>query len=322
MRAQIRISHVLLACLLLSACNKPQAASESPSAKPARNVDEIVLSPEQQSAAAIGTQPAVMSREPDVLRVRGRITLADDRTWRVGVRTVGVVAAVNVGPGDYVRKGQVLALYHADELREARAQYRDALAELERAVSAAAQAQRNLDRAQRLLELKAGSVQQVEMARQDMTASQVAIRKAQTEVNRVHDLLEDDLRVSAEPPANGEGLPVDQVPIFAPGEGYVMEKNVNPGSTVDLSSVAFVIGDMAKVWMLASVRQEDLGKIRAGQPAVVTLSGQEDLRFPGTITNPGEREGPAASRDAGQCRNPHRRRQTHAARAFRCGAAD
>jgi cobalt-zinc-cadmium efflux system membrane fusion protein len=40
--------------------------------------------------------------------------------------------------------------------------------------------------------------------------------------------------------------------------------------------------------MLASVRQEDLVKLRVGQPAFVTLSGQDGLRLPGKITNLGQ----------------------------------
>jgi RND family efflux transporter MFP subunit len=105
--------------------------------------------------------------------------------------------------------------------------------------------------------------------------------------------LEDDLRVPADPPANRTDETEDDVPIIAPGDGYVIEKNVTPGKTVELSSVTFVIGDLSKVWMLASVRQEDLGKLRAGQSAFVTLSGQESARMAGKITNLGQEFDPS-----------------------------
>jgi multidrug efflux pump subunit AcrA (membrane-fusion protein) len=187
-----------------------------------------------------------------------------------------------------VRKGQVLARYHADEVRDSRAQYRAALSELDRAKAAEAQAERNRNRAQRLLELKAGSVQQVELAQQDLVTAQAMVRKAQIEVDRGRDLLEDDLRVPADPSPNRRYQTEDDVPILAPADGYILEKNVTPGKTVELSSVTFVIGDLSKVWMLASVRQEDLGKLRAGQSAVVTPSGQDGLRLAGKITNLGQ----------------------------------
>ena len=244
----------------------------------------------------IEIQPVVLSQEPAMLRVKGRIALADDRIWRVGVRTVGSVVAVYAGLGDYVHKGQILARYHADEVRDSRAQYRAAVSELNRAKAAALQAQRNRDRAQRLLDLKAGSLQQVELAQQDLMTAQAAIKKAEIEVDRGRDLLEDDLRVPADPPADRKDETEDNVPIIAPADGYIIEKNVTPGKTVELSSVTFVIGDLSRVWMFAAVRQEDLDKLRVGQGAFVTLARQRRLAVPGEDYKSGTA---IRSRDAG-----------------------
>ena len=286
----------LTACvagLLLASCTRPVGSSEPPATKEAKSArDEVVLSSDQQAAAMIETRAATLSTEPDLLRVKGKIALADDRTWRVGVRTIGSVIAVYAGLGDLVRKGQVLARYHADEVRDSRALYRAALSELDRAKTAQTQAQRNRDRAQRLLELKAGSVQQVELAQQDLATAQAMVRKAQIEVDRGRDLLEDDLKVPADPPPSRKDETEDDVPIIAPADGYIIEKNVTPGKTVELSSVTFVIGDLSRVWMLASVRQEDLGRLRTGQSAVVTLPGQDGPRLPGKITNLGQQLDP------------------------------
>src|SRR5579863_3054354 len=190
---------LLGASFLSAACSNPRISTETPATAEAKtNKDEVVLSPEQQTTAMIETRAAVVSQEPDTLRVKGRIALADDRIWRVGVRTVGSVVAVYANLGDYVHKGQVLARYHADEVRDSRAQYRAALSELDRAKAGATQAQRNRDRAQRLLDLKAGSVQQLEQTQQDLVSAQAAVKKAQIEVDRGQDLLEDDLKRSEE----------------------------------------------------------------------------------------------------------------------------
>ena len=149
--------------------------------------------------------------------------------------------------------------------------------------------------------LRAGSRKQVELAQQDLVSAQAAIKKVQIEVERGRDLLEDDLRVPADPPANRKDETEDEVPIIAPADGYIIEKNVTPGKTVELSSVTFVIGDLSKVWMFASVRQEDLEKIRVGQSAFVTLPGLDGARFPGKITNLGQQFDPD-TRDAGSDR--------------------
>ena len=175
--------------------------------------------------------------------------------------------------GDYVRKGQVLARYHADEVRDSRALYRAAQADLARAA-----VERGARAAKRRPALKRCSIsrprrrQQVEQARQDLVAAQTAVSNAEMEVDRLKDLLEDDLRVPADPKPGDETA--DQVPIIAPASGYILEKNVTLGKAIDTMDDTFVIGDLSQVWMLASVRQDQLGQLRIGQPVRVHRGGR------------------------------------------------
>ena len=278
---------LMIASLAIAGCGSTKAVESAPTPEKASKT-EIVLTPAQVSAAMIETQTAALTTESTMLHLKGRIVLADDHVWRVGLRTPGLVMVVYAGLGDHVTKGQVLARYHADEVREERAHYRTAQNELRLAEAAEAQAHRNQDRAQRLLDLKAGSIQQLEQAKQDLVAAQAAVRKAQIEVDRGQDLLEDDLKVTAERPPASAGEFADDVPILAPESGYVLERNITVGKAIDLTTQTFVIGNLSKVWMLASVRQEDLGGLRLGSSALVTLPGDPSRRFPGTITNLGQ----------------------------------
>jgi cobalt-zinc-cadmium efflux system membrane fusion protein len=274
----------MMTAVLTSACGGGTTPATESAAPVTRT--EVVLSPAAQQEGQIETQLSKATTEPEMLRVSGRIALADNRTWRVGIRTDGLVVGVYTGVGDYVREGQVLARYHADEVRDSRAKYHAAQAELARAQAGAALAQRNLDRAGTLLELKAASQQQVDQARQDAVAAQTEVRTAQTEVDRLKDLLEDDLRVPAEPKPGDETA--DQVPIRAPASGYVLEKNVTLGKAIDTMDDTFVIGDLSEVWMLASVRQDQLGGLRVGQRAYVTVAGVAAQRVEGRIANLGQ----------------------------------
>ena len=279
-----RIYAFVAVIALAVACQRgSQPASES-SGRAART--EVVVPVAAQQEAEIEAQPAKTTSEPEMLRVSGRIALADNRTWRVGIRTDGLVVGVYAGVGDYVRRGQVLARYHADEVRDSRAKYHAAQANLARAQAAAMLAQRNLERAGTLLELKAASQQQVDQARQDAVAAQSEVRSAQSEVDRLKDLLEDDLRVPAEPKPGDETA--DQVPIIAPASGFILEKNVTLGKAIDTMDDTFVIGDLSQVWMLASVRQDQLGSLRLGRQARVTVAGVAGQEFDGRIANLGQ----------------------------------
>jgi cobalt-zinc-cadmium efflux system membrane fusion protein len=280
---------LMIALAAATGCNREAQPARDSAPTVART--EVVLSAAAQKEGQIETQPVKTSDAPDVLRVPGRIALAENRSWRVGVRTDGLVVAVMAEAGDYVRNGQVLARYHADEVRDSRALYRAAQADLARAQSNAALAQRNVTRAETLLDLKAASQVQVEQARQDLVVAQTAVSNAEVEVGRLKDLLEDDLRVPADPKPGDETA--DQVPIIAPASGYILEKNVTLGKAIDTMDDTFVIGDLSQVWMLASMRQDQLGQLHMGQSVRVTVAGVAGQQFEGKISNLGQELDPS-----------------------------
>jgi len=283
MRWRTAIAGMVLAAT--AACSKPAPEAAPAAGTPARK-GEIVLTAAEQRDGGIEVKESSASDHGEELRVPGRIALADDRTWRVGIRTDGVVVSSVVGVGDYVRQGQTLARYHADEVRDSRAAYRAAKADLTRATAAVALAQRGVDRAATLLELKAGSQVQLEQARQDLVAAEAAAQRNEVEVDRLKDLLEDDLRVPADPAANDPTA--DQVPILAPANGFILEKNITLGRAIHTNDDTFVIGDLSEVWMLATIRQEQLGRLRIGQPVRVMVNGVGDVDYNGRITNLGQ----------------------------------
>jgi cobalt-zinc-cadmium efflux system membrane fusion protein len=283
------LTSLLLATTGCNGANTPAAVgTERSSERRSGNQDEVVLSAAEQLSGMIETQIVKPSEEQETMPVTGRIALADNRTWRVGVLVTGRVEAVYAGLGDYVHKGQVLARVHSHEVHDARAQYETALSEMSRLQAAAALAQRNYDRMQTLLSLKAASIQQTEQARLELVSAQAALKNGQIEVDRDRIHLEDNLGIPADRPDGNHVEEADLVPVSAPGSGFILKKNVSPGATAEPSMDLFVIGDLSEVWMLASVRQENLGTLRLGQSVAVTLAGFPGQRFSGHITNLGQ----------------------------------
>ena len=251
--------------------------------------DEVTLTASEQATVKLRTETVALEDTPEIVRLAGRIALADNRNWHVGVRTEGAVAQVNAGLGDRVKKGEVLAYYHADQVHELRAQYQSATANLNRAQAGAALAQRNYDRMQTLLSLKAASAMQVDQSRQDLVSAQSELQSAKAGVERARELLETDLHVAAEPSPGSKSPTVDEIPIIAPANGYVIEKNISPGKSVSPGGGdTFVIGDLSEVWMLASARSDQIGLLRAGQSARVSVAGIPGKQFLGKITNLGQ----------------------------------
>jgi multidrug efflux pump subunit AcrA (membrane-fusion protein) len=218
---------------------------------------------------------------------KGHIALPDNATWRVGILVEGRVEKVFFNLGDFVQKGQVLARMHSHDVHEARAAYANAVAERARLQAAEALAQRNYERSQRLYSLKAESISQVEAAKQDLINAQSATREADNNVRREQSHMEEILGIKADVPANGSE-DADLIPIKAPASGRILQKNVTPGSTISSSTDAFVIGDLNRLWMLASVDAATLSRLHLGQTAIVTLPDVPDATFTGKVTNLGQ----------------------------------
>ena len=253
---------------------------------------EVVISPGEQSAQKIEVQAVQVGDLPAVLSLPGHIALPDNATWRVGVLTDGRVEKVYANLGDYVHKGEILARMHSHDVHDARAAYQTAVADSARFDSAQALAQTEYDRTQRLYALKAASLEQTQIAHQELVNVQTEAKNARIAVTRERTHLEDTLGVPADIPENSHNENDDLVPIATPASGYVLEKNVTPGVTIQPSTDAFVVGDLTRLWMLASVRADQLARLHVGQSAVVSLPDAPGETFSGKVANLGQRFDP------------------------------
>jgi membrane fusion protein, heavy metal efflux system len=253
---------------------------------------EVVISPAEQSAQRIEVQAVQMRDLPAVLSLPGQIALPDNATWRVGVLTEGRVEKVYANLGDYVHKGEILARMHSHDVHDARAAYQTAVADCAKFDSAQALAQAEYDRTQRLYALKAASVEQTQIAHQELVNAQTEAKNARIAVTRERTHLEDTLGVPADIPENSHNENDELVPIATPASGYVLEKNVTPGVTIQPSTDAFVVGDLSRLWMLASVRADQLARLHVGQSAVVSLPDAPGETFSGKVANLGQRFDP------------------------------
>jgi cobalt-zinc-cadmium efflux system membrane fusion protein len=276
-----------LVCL---GCSRKSADEQGPKDSKTPTIPgEVMISPSEQAAQKIEVQAVQVSDLPGVLRLPGHIALPDNATWRVGVLTDGRVEKVYANLGDYVYTGQILARMHSHDVHDARAAYQIALADRARLESANALAQTEYDRTQRLYALKAVSLEQTQIAHQQLISAQTEASNARTAVIRERTHLEDTLGVPADVPADSHNENDELVPIVAPASGYVLEKTVTPGATIQPSTDAFVIGDLSRLWMLASVSADQLARLHVGQPASISLPDVPGDSFSGRVVNLGQR---------------------------------
>lgn len=210
--------------------------------------------------------PVVTVVQPGKTKIEAQVnatgTLAAKREMPVGsVGEGGQVVAVYVEPGQWVRKGQVLAV--VDRSVQVQQQASQA-AQIEAAKANAELAQANYDRALQLVDrgfISKANVDQLRATR-DQANAQVRVAQAQLGVLRAQ---------------------TARLNIVAPEAGLVMERKVEPGQTVGAGSgVLFNIAKDGQIELLAELGELDLAKIKPGVAAQVTPVGASHS-FPGYV---------------------------------------
>ena len=77
--------------------------------------------------------------------------------------------------------------------------------------------------------------------------------------------------------------PLRTVALRAPRDGVVLEKNAVDGMRFAAGDTLFRIADLDTVWLIANVSAQDMGEVRLGQPATLSIDGMPGERFTGQV---------------------------------------
>jgi len=295
----VRYPIAIVLALACSACARrepAEAAKAAPAKKEPAVQASVVLAAAAQKDAGVAVEPARYRSLAQVLSSTARLTNDENQTWRVGAIAEGRIVHVLANPGDVVKTGQVLARMHSHNIHESRAEYRKAVNELARAQNQESSARRVRDRARRLYEIKAGSQEQWELAETELRNAQTTVANARYEVERTRNHLVEFLGIPADftdhqSPTHNDND--DYIPVRAPATGVVLARNVTSGTVVTPANDLFVVSDLSRLWAMAEVNEEYLGKLRVGMPVRVSVQAYPRQFFPGRIGKLGESLDPA-----------------------------
>ena len=234
---------------------------------------EVTLTDSQIKLAEIKT--AFVSRG-DIyieLPLLGEVTLNQDRLAHIVPRIPGIVKAVHKMLGDRVRTGDVMATIRSRELADAKAAY---LAAHERV----ALAQANFTREEGLWKEKISSKKEYLDAKQALAETRIELRSAEQKL-RVLGFSSEYLKTSllTEP---GESF--TQYDITAPFDGTIIEKHIAQGEIVGEDADLYALCNLDTVWVIGSVYERDIARIKQGQIAKVSVKAYADRSFAGKVT--------------------------------------
>jgi RND family efflux transporter MFP subunit len=79
------------------------------------------------------------------------------------------------------------------------------------------------------------------------------------------------------------GKPVTDLTINSPVAGYITERNALPNMYAEPSTKLYTVADLSRVWVYAQVFQDDVGRVRPGDTAQITVDSYPGRTFSGQI---------------------------------------
>ncbi|MHA6684544.1 efflux RND transporter periplasmic adaptor subunit [Mesorhizobium sp. A556] len=191
----------------------------------------------------------------------------------------GVVRSVAVNENQQVKKGDVLAALDTSRLQ----------AQVERAQASSKAAQANVENARiTLKENEQALVRAAELARRGQTTNQAleAATATRDRAKAALDSAEANFAI-AQADLKLQQSDLDKSTIYAPIDGIVLTRSVDPGQTVASSlqaPVLFVIAaDLKSMELKAAIDEADIGSVKAGQHARFTVDAFPERPFDAEI---------------------------------------
>lgn len=268
----------------LAACGKPDAKSAAPDEKAvaapkgAQNKEtenkgeepgeagQLKLSNEEIETAGIQVEALKEQSLADQAALTATIRGNRDRVAHIAPRVAARITQVSVKLGDDVKPGQTLALLDSMELGEAQSAYRQAQSQF-------ALAKADLERDEKLKADETVSEKEYLRARSEYEKARASVRAA-----------EDRLELLGASRVDSESDPTSVFALTAPFAGTVIEKSAVLGDLAQPDRSLFTVADLSTLWVEANLFEKDLGRIRLGAPATVTVSAYPGKTFPGRLT--------------------------------------
>lgn len=265
--------------LLFAGCNRKSAQKEEreSQAESANKGNLIEMSVSAQQHIGMVVAPAAITQLKEYLRATGTVQPIDSRIGVVGPLARGRIAEVRAKVGDRVEAGQTLAVFDNIEAGELLSQEKSARADLERLKAQLVPAARQAERSRRLADIGAGAERDYESSKAEKEGIEANIRSQQSLIDGIRQRLRRFGIADDNPRATF------LTPLKAPFPGVVTKAQASPGDVVDAGRDIFTVTDLSRVWVQAEVYEKDLGRIRIGQSAFITVDTYPNQSFEGNV---------------------------------------
>lgn len=212
-----------------------------------KSSNQLSISTDKVQKLGVKSEAAAMRDLNSVLRVVGRIEVNERRTYTIAPKFEGWVERLYVNTtGQTVSKGQPLFDVYSPELVSAQREHT--------------------------------------LAKQGVAALKNADQEARAGMNALLESSRQRLQnwdISDQATRSGTGQ--SRVTFRAPVTGVVLEKKAVQGMRFMPGEMLYQIADLASVWIIAEVNEQDIGRVKLGSEVQASLEAYPQDRFPGKV---------------------------------------
>jgi RND family efflux transporter MFP subunit len=238
------------------ASGPPSGANKTASAMPGQKMETplvpVQLTPERMQSIGVRMDAVEYKRLSDDIRATGSVDINERLLSYVQVRFPGFIRKVFANATyQYVRKGEPLFTIYSPDLVATQQEY--------------------LLARQNQKALSASTVDGVASGAESLSAAAEQRLEQwdvpQSEIVRLKET----------------GKPVTDLTIYSPVTGYITERNALPNMYAEPSTKLYTVADLSRVWVYAQIFQNDVGRVKPGDTAQITVDSYPGRIFSGQI---------------------------------------
>ena len=254
---------VLSGVLLFSCSKKEETVTQETYAI---SGDQITLTDLQKKTAGIETTTLSNENIANKILLTGQINVPPTGMAGVSSSTGGIVKTARFVPGNYVTRGQTLAVVENPELARLQQEYLQSKSNL-------GYAQKDYNRQMYLNKYQASSDKVTQKAANEAQSQGAAVRGIESQLRSY----------GINPGSVSSGNIRKSVSVVAPISGYISRVNASIGQYVSSADVLYEIVNNGQTHLVLKVFEKDLNKISAGQKVYAFTNQNPEKKYAATV---------------------------------------
>ena len=258
---------ILISAFILSSCGtSPKTTSTKEDAAAIVESNMVQLTKEQATLAQLELAPIQQGKMKGMTHLNGVIDVPPTGIASVSIPMGGYIQDINLIPGTFVKKGQVLATVKDPAYVQLQENYLATKAKL-------SYLQQDLDRQKALLTQEAVSKKSFQQIQADFNSNAIQLKALSEQLKLIN--------------IQPESLTTEKmsslVQLVAPIAGYISKVNINRGKYVTPSDILLEIINPNDIHAAITIYEKDIANFKVGMKGTVTLTQDPTKKYPVSV---------------------------------------